>query len=366
MYETVIDPLVPDGQISDEFRIRQVAVNLISNAIKYTDEGKVTLDVRGRYTGEDTFELELTVTDTGRGIRKEDQENLFDAFSRADIGKNRSIEGTGLGLAIVKSIVDSMDGTISVDHMMPDPDGLKTLSLIRSDERSKNINTTAIVLTANAVAGSRQMYMDVGFADYLTKPLSAVVLEQTVKKFLPEDKLIFVFDENDKAVSNDRFSRQDGEKAPDEEVMEFAPVDMQKNAGPVDIAGKDATGGNENGNDKNIKERLSAIKGLDLEMALRHTAGNCEILSEIVDEMADEALPRVKRMKDSLDAGDFAAYAIDAHAIKGNMATLGLAMLSERARKLESAAKQGDGGYIIAEHDAFALEYEKICRELKG
>ena len=102
---------VPEEMISDEFRIRQILVNLMNNAVKYTEVGTVTLEVGGGYTS-DGYELSFRVKDTGKGIREEDQEHLFEAFSRADIKANVNIEGTGLGLAIAKSIVQNHNGTI--------------------------------------------------------------------------------------------------------------------------------------------------------------------------------------------------------------------------------------------------------------
>ena len=78
---------------------------------------------------------------------------------------------------------------ILLDHMMPDPDGIETLRIIKEDEASLNRDTKAIVLTANAVAGSRKMYIDAGFDDYITKPLDSNLLEKTVKEMLPEDKI---------------------------------------------------------------------------------------------------------------------------------------------------------------------------------
>ena len=232
--------------------------------------------------------LKLSVKDTGRGISEEERSHLFEAFTRADIKKNRNIEGTGLGLAIVKSILDSMGGTITVssqygvgsefvielpveavgdetvpadfltrvdntlsadtggdyyakdasvlavddtainltlltlllkrinivpdlcdsghravqmckekkydlillDHMMPEIDGVETLKLIRESDDSLNKDTVAIVLTANAMAGSRNFYIEAGFEDYLTKPVDSTLLEQTMKKYLPEEKIV--------------------------------------------------------------------------------------------------------------------------------------------------------------------------------
>ena len=82
---------------------------------------------------------------------------------------------------------------------MPEPDGIETLHAIREDPASLNRDTKAFVLTANAVAGSRQMYMNEGFDDYLTKPLDPNVLEETVKNMLPENKL----DDTDEIIEDD-------------------------------------------------------------------------------------------------------------------------------------------------------------------
>ncbi|MCR4798534.1 MAG: response regulator, partial [Lachnospiraceae bacterium] len=289
-FEVKISDDIPDGQISDEYRIRQVLINYINNAIKYTDRGNVTLMVSGDYMDNGNFLLDMSVMDTGRGIREADMEGLFSAFSRADMNTNRNIEGTGLGLAIVKSIADSLGGEVGVeskygkgsvfyiripvevtdyapvpknfleqqrhkeeeieeieftapeakilavddnksnlrivelflkrmgvqldlcdsgvkalalckekkydllllDHMMPQPDGVETLHMIRKDPESQNQNTPALVLTANAVAGSRERYLAEGFADYLSKPLDARILEKTVRDFLPSEKVVTV------------------------------------------------------------------------------------------------------------------------------------------------------------------------------
>ena len=424
-FDIKIEDGVPDGQCSDEFRIMQILINYINNAIKYTDKGSVTLMVGGEYEDEKTYRLRLSVKDTGRGIKKEDKEHLFDAFSRADIKKNRNIEGTGLGLAIVKRVADSLDGHVGVeseygrgsmfyvdipvevvdrtpvtldsirrskpeaddesrldytapdarilavddnranlkivslflkrigatvdlagdgnsalkaceekeydllllDHMMPQPDGIETLKLIRESESSKNKTTPAIVLTANAVAGSRKLYMEAGFADYLTKPLSSATLEKTVERFLPEDKVI-------------RGGALD--------VLEFE-------AEPEE-AYTDETGG--------LKEKLSTIDGLDYDSALVHCAGDegmlCEIISDIVRESAYKAI----EMEESLKKGDIDSYRVVAHSIKGLMATIGLKDISEHAKRHEFAAKDNNLDYINEDGAAFIGEYRDICAKL--
>jgi len=107
-----VDSDIPSGLVGDEVRVRQCILNLLTNAIKYTPAGSVNMRVRGLVN--DGFRLEIMVSDTGIGIRKDKLENLFDNFTRLEESRNRNIEGVGLGLSITKKIVELMGGEISV------------------------------------------------------------------------------------------------------------------------------------------------------------------------------------------------------------------------------------------------------------
>ena len=418
-FTTVFLNAVPSCINSDEVRIKQVLVNLINNAVKYTDKGSVTLMVSGSSVENGSCSLRFDVKDTGRGIKEEDKPLLFDAFSRIDMNTNRNIEGTGLGLAIVNSIVNSMGGRILVeseysvgstfsvtlpvevtdekpimsipdkafengsvhekevhkptftapdarvlavddnnsnlsivrlflkqtlivpdlctngndaiakckeehydvillDHMMPDPDGIETLKLIRSDAASLNKDTPAIVLTANAIAGSRQMYMDAGFSDYLTKPINSALLEESVKKYLPPEK-VFGYDENEGSFNAD----------------------------------------------EDIRIRLSAIDGLDYDTALFNAGDNEDILKVVIEEITKECDDRVRRMHALVRDKNYRDYGIDAHAVKGLMATIGLDRLSERAKRHEYAVKEENYGFIEEDVEGFLKEYKDLCDKLR-
>lgn len=112
-----IDSSIPSQLCGDEVRIKQILVNLLTNAIKYTVQGSVTLSVRCERSGLNHVRVYYSVQDTGMGIKQEDIPNLFTAFKRVDEKKNRYIEGTGLGLSIVKQLVDLMDGEITVNSV---------------------------------------------------------------------------------------------------------------------------------------------------------------------------------------------------------------------------------------------------------
>jgi len=108
---------IPNKLYGDDVRIRQILVNLLNNALKYTDEGEVCLSLEFREIDNTKIELEMAVSDTGIGIREEDLSALFVSFKRIDPEKNRKREGTGLGLNITKSFVEMMGGSLNVESV---------------------------------------------------------------------------------------------------------------------------------------------------------------------------------------------------------------------------------------------------------
>jgi len=108
-----IDCNVPNSLFGDETRIRQVLLNILSNAVKYTKKGFVSFSVSGEINKDEVL-LTIDVTDSGSGIKPEDLKKLFGEFVQIDLATNRGIEGTGLGLAITKRLVNAMGGDISV------------------------------------------------------------------------------------------------------------------------------------------------------------------------------------------------------------------------------------------------------------
>ena len=284
-----IDRRIPSKLYGDDIRIREILTNLLTNAVKYTNQGSITLSINRLSFDESKVRLHISVSDTGIGIKEEDKENLWDSFQRLDITQNRSIEGTGLGLPITKKYIELMGSTLNMnsqyghgsdfyfdleqgvrditpigdfdkarraaredvevysegfeapdarvlivddielnlavfkgliknskmkvdtatggrkaidmmheneydlvfmDHMMPEMDGIEALSAIRADEGIISRDVPVIVLTANAISGASQKYIDMGFADYLSKPIDADLLEKVLLKHLPEDKIV--------------------------------------------------------------------------------------------------------------------------------------------------------------------------------
>ena len=111
-YELTVDPAIPSVMYGDEIRIRQVILNIVNNAIKYTEKGSIKIFAGFR---DDEKKLVVRVTDTGMGIREEDMDKLFSSFQRLDETRNRNVEGTGLGLNITRQLAEMMGGSINVE-----------------------------------------------------------------------------------------------------------------------------------------------------------------------------------------------------------------------------------------------------------
>lgn len=277
------DEKMPALLQSDERRLRQILSNIISNAIKYTKEGGVTVSLHSEPIDADNVMMVADVKDTGIGIAENDIKYLFDSFRRVNEAENATIQGTGLGLSITKELIELMKGTISVtstvgkgscftvkvpqrimsfspigpfriheeienheyketfrapnaeilvvddvavnlkvveallrrtelkldkatggleaidkcnkkkydlillDHRMPEPDGVETFKRIR--QSGLNTHTPVIVLTANALNGAEEEYREIGFNDYLSKPIKSNELELAILRNLPIEKV---------------------------------------------------------------------------------------------------------------------------------------------------------------------------------
>lgn len=115
IFEAHVDEKLPAALYGDDMRVSQVVTNLLTNAVKYTQEGRVDMYVSGQVKDDDTLCLSFKVKDTGMGIKKEDQEKLFESFTRLEETRNRNIEGTGLGMAIVTKLLGMMGSKLNME-----------------------------------------------------------------------------------------------------------------------------------------------------------------------------------------------------------------------------------------------------------
>jgi signal transduction histidine kinase/response regulator of citrate/malate metabolism len=410
-----VDPTIPHMLFGDEIRLKQIVINLLTNAVKYTEKGEVTLDVNFEKLSDQEIGLSFKVSDTGIGMKEEDMEKLFSPFSRIEEKRNRSIEGTGLGMSIVKQLLSLMDSKLDVksvygegsqfaftvkqtvikwepigdfsdgfgnvdsentvykelfhapdahilvvddtemnltvienllkstkinidtacsgeeaiakdatndydiifvDHMMPKMDGIETLKHLK--EQSPDKKTVYIALTANAVSGARDMYLEAGFCDYLSKPVDGRKLEEMLKEYLPKEKVL-------------------NAEGFEETVHE-------------DIA---------------LPEELKNVEGLDIEKGLTN-CGNVESYLSVVDVFAKTSSFKADEIEKLYKDKDYDTYTIKVHALKSSARIIGADELSELARSLEEAGKGKDLEYIGQNTAKLLADYRKLGTSLLG
>ena len=424
-----IDPALPSVLEGDEVRNRQIIINILNNAVKYTKEGMVKFLVKGIRT-DNGFLLMMQVKDSGIGIKEEDLNKLFDSFQRLDLEQNRNIEGTGLGLAITHNLVEQMHGRMEVsseygkgsvftiyltqeiidsspmgdfrqkseesakqaadssqsftapdakvlvvddnkmnlmvvkallkntgiqittcmsgaecleltreeyfdvillDHMMPEMDGVETLSRLKQSENPCK-NVPAIALTANAIVGAREEYLKAGFADYLSKPIEGSQLEIMLLKYIPQDKIHYEHPEN-----------ESNRKQP-------------------------------------TANEPTAQSYINKALGLQYCSGSKEFYAEVLALYCSSCEDEIAKMQNALEAEDWKKYTVYVHGLKSTSMNIGAEQLSTAAKELEFAGKSitesdndREGKTYIREHHeavmelyrATVLEGEKILKEMR-
>lgn len=419
------DPELPDRLYGDEVRIRQIVNNLLSNAFKYTEKGSVVLSLRNvSESGEEDeriLRMEISVQDTGTGIREEDMDKLFNKFERIDLARNSTVEGAGLGLAITRNLLEMMGGEIRVestfgagsvfrailqqrvisnepigdieqvlckeqlpaikpgtffrapdarilivddtrvnllvtsgllkctearidtascgqeairlaeetaydlilmDQRMPEMDGVETMKLIRQ-AGGPNAETPFICLTADAVVGAREQYLASGFTDYLSKPVNGAMLEETIAKYLPKEKIL-------PAASEGTAEKNKTSKGEED---------------PVHAALRQA--------------------GIDPEAGMDYCRNDQKLYRTLLCEFARDAEEKSVSLRRCFEAKDWKDYTIYVHALKSSGRLIGAGKLSGLAAEMEQAAKEENLSVLTAGHGPLMEEYKRIAQAIR-
>lgn len=401
-FQVQIDSDLPCVLYGDEVRNRQIIVNILNNAVKYTKQGVVKLTVEG-IREDQVFTLKMQVSDSGIGIKQEDIDKLFSGFQRLDLEQNRSIEGTGLGLAITHNLIERMNGRIEVsseygkgsvftvylsqeiindspmgdfrqrfeavakqedeyresfvapeakvlvvddngmnlavvkallkktdiqvttcmsgmeclelvkdiyfdvillDHMMPEMDGIQTLAKIKQSE-NQCTSVPVIALTANAIVGAKEEYINAGFSDYLSKPIEGMELEKMLMKYLPQDKISL-------SKAND------------------------------------------------VKPYINT------ELGLQYCMNSMEFYKEMLEMYCDEYEDCAAKLTEALKAEDWDIYTVTVHALKSTSLNIGGEQISKAAKELEAAGKALRASEQMGESRTFIMEHHDIAMQLYG
>lgn len=223
------------------------------------------------------------------------------------------------GMECLKMMQKKKYDIVFLDHMMPELDGVETLRNIRHLINNKNTETPIIMLTANAISGAKEEYLAEGFADYLSKPVQAELLEQTVLKYLPKELV-------------------QKRKAAEEKTWQSV------------IPEKKIT----------WLERLCFINTKDGLMYCRDDeALYKEVLKSYIKEGKNAKLTELYKQS------DWKNYCIEVHGIKGSSVAIGADEIARRAKRLEFAVKEDDIAYVRAQHGKFMHEYRSLVAKLE-
>lgn len=418
-----IDPGIPSLLVGDEVRIKQIIINLLNNAVKYTYKGSVGLKIDYEQPYDNKIRLLISVTDTGMGIKREVIPQLFEVFKRVDQEKNRNIEGTGLGLSIVKQLVDLMDGEIKVDSEYgkgstfsvsllqdisdPAPIGEITLneqkvlrkkyhrtftapsaSLLIVDDNEMNlevekklIKDTLIVVDtatsgADALILTQDKRYDVIFMDHLMPGMDGLECFERIRsqedgKCRDVPVIIFTANAGSENVEMYRKAGFDGYLMKpvsgsklEEALLKYILPDkiiMEDGKDEVDTAV------NEIAEKVDTAEKIpwyKQLKGIDEVMGIEN-CGDEEGLKSALEIFYESIPEKSRELRDYYESGDIENYTIKVHALKSSARIVGALSLSLQAQDLESAGNAGNIGYIKEHHDEMISLYEEYGERLK-
>ena len=432
-----VNPNIPSRLRGDDIRIKQVMMNLLRNAAKYTEKGTIHLavDFTPVNGADKEIDLQVSVTDTGIGIAKEQLKDLFTKFRQADSSRNRAKGGSGLGLVISKKLVELMRGTIFaksevgkgsefvftvrqqvidvrpcietdpqllafqpsfkqedratkrvhrrkqaernttftapdakillvddnkvnlkvaegllrpykmkvemadsgrqaidmiqnqaydlvfMDHMMPQMDGVEATEIIRAldDERCRTMPIVA--LSANAVRGARELFLEAGMNDFVPKPIEMRVMDRVLRKWLPKNKII----------SNRNM---------DEETDKEENVSVEAGA-------------------------LSwQMEGIDVSVGMKYSGGDEDLYKEVLSDYMDTIEEKANVIEKAVEEGNLETYTIEVHSLKSTSKSIGAIELSELAKDLEASGKNSEWGPIIARTPAMLTMYRNLYQAI--
>lgn len=420
-FEVEIDPAIPSCLYGDDMRIRQVLVNVLTNAVKYTEKGTVWLRILSR-SADGTAVLRFEVEDTGIGIKEADLPKLCAEFERIEEDRNRSIEGTGLGMSITVQLLALMDSRLQVestygkgskfyfeleqkiidgtpigdfeskvqqmaenfsyesDFCAPDAKLLVVDDNATNRRVFRNLLKKTQVQVSEAGGGSECLRMvqenhyDLIFLDHMMPDMDGVETLHRMKAladFPCKDTPVVALTANAVSGAKEAYLREgfDGFLSkpivPDKlesMIRKMLPVRLLQAAEPKKTkAGQAET--------EAALDKLPVVEGLDWNYAWLHLQ-DMELLAYTVKEFYDQIDPAadcLARFYEQIEDDVYREqYRIQVHAMKGLAATVGMVTLSRMAKVLESAAKDGKIDTIASMTDIFLEEWRSYRQKLQG
>ena len=242
------------------------------------------------------------------------------------------VDTASSGKQCLEMVAETAYDLIFMDHMMPEMDGIETFTEMRKLKSSPNGNTPVIMLTANAVTSAREQFLQAGFTDYLSKPVSGDKLEHMILKYLPE------------------------EKCRTEAASDSEPVETELS---TDLDSTTAESERSTDAETDYPAALKKLSGLypkvDIEKGLSVSADSYDVYVDLL--MTYTELPETDKINEYLEQENAYEYRVCVHSIKSSSLSVGFTELAEQALALENAAREENWEYICENHDSLMKEY---------
>ncbi|MBR6158783.1 MAG: response regulator, partial [Lachnospiraceae bacterium] len=410
-FDVVIDEILPKRLYGDQGKIKQIVLNLLTNAVKYTDSGGFALNVEMSERIDDSCVIRFSVKDTGMGIKEEDMDKLFTAYERLDEQKNSGIQGTGLGLDISRRFADLMGGSLTctseyglgsefvltvtqkiidktpvgvfIEHdeneakgpyvpqfVAPDAD------ILVVDDNPMNINvikgllkgTKVFVSTASGGEECLEKIKDTSFnvvlLDHMMPGMDGIETVAEIRKTHP-DLPVYALTAN--SASGEEFYKSKGfngylskpvdSRLLEKTIMKHLPEEMMEKPTEEDAVEEL----------KEIPENMKWIydtEGISVPDGIKNSGGISNYIFSL-SLFLDTIDSNLKLIKDSFENDNIRLYTIKVHSLKSSAKIIGAMGLSALAASLEDAGNKGDTGFIKANTQKLLSDYEAYKDKLE-
>lgn len=420
------DPNLPSKLVGDEIRIKQCIINMLTNSVKYTQEGSVSLSIgftECSATGK--IILNVSIRDTGIGIREEDMQKLFSPFERINEKCNKNIEGTGLGMCIVKKLLEAMNGTLNVKSEYtrgsefsftleqavcdPSPMGEWQLSgnfsvkkysesfqapeaeLLVIDDTPMNLmifksllkKTRARIDTAgdgqSALELMKEKRYDIIFIDHMMSEMDGIEVLHRIKTCCPlnDRSICIALTANAVQGAREMFIKEGFDsyisKPVDPELLEsticeYLEPGLILHENDEDYVKPKSDAGNlrshSGRDDSPAAELFTELFGVDASAGIHNCGGKKEFL-EAVRVFTESCRENNKKINECLKKKDWGNFTIIVHSVKSSAAILGQSELSEMAKALEYSSRLQDEKAVMKSVKSFQKLYRKKAEAMK-
>lgn len=414
--ELVLNPNTPAKLYGDEIRVKQVMLNILNNAVKYTKKGKITWLVDYENIQPDICILKVDVVDTGIGIRPEDLKKIYSPYERVDHVENKSVEGTGLGLSITKNLLEMMGSELVVESTygegskfsfvieqsmwgsepigdnllvtyeneeMPEKFHAPTASVLVVDDVEMNltvikgllkrveINPELCISGEEAIELANEKKYDVILLDAMMPNMSGEETLQCIRKssafnretpivVLTANAIVGARDEYLAIGFDDYISKPVNGEQLENIIQNYLPEEKQ-------MIVTESTSSKDSKSDVESAEihKIKKIQTINVSEGIKAAGGKDTYIS-VCSNFYETASARIQMISDYFNNEDYDNYTIQAHALKSSARLIGALELSELALEMELAGKEKNAEQIKEKTKMLLDMYKGIQSELKS